>query len=274
MMFMKLWGLGEPLRWRHNRRDSVSNHQPHHCLLNCLFRRRSKETSKLRVTGLCVGNSPGTGEFPAQMASNAENVSIWWRHHGSAALNRRLCTTVWLFHIVNSCAGWHLYATGTCYNIVNYIWYCILHGNCKGRTRIRYWNSNRHPITHPWFLWIQGQSYMILLQQIEFKTETSYGYTSCVSYGVSAISLLNKIGRIVIEYRVLLLILSEPDNLGGLTVSDLIVHPMMLCVWQETEVGIHLDWRLEPKWIPSMKLSMSLHSFHNSLIHLYSIIEL
>ena len=22
-----------------------------------------------------------TGEFPAQMASNAENVSIWWRGH-------------------------------------------------------------------------------------------------------------------------------------------------------------------------------------------------
>ena len=39
------------------------------------------QTSKLRVTGLCVGNSPVTGEFPAQMASNAENVSIWWRHH-------------------------------------------------------------------------------------------------------------------------------------------------------------------------------------------------
>ena len=46
------------LRWRHNGRDSVSNHQPHHCLLNRLFRRRSKKTSKLRVTGLCVGNSP------------------------------------------------------------------------------------------------------------------------------------------------------------------------------------------------------------------------
>ena len=46
-----------------------------------LSRRRSKKTSKLRVTGLCTGNSPGTGEFPAQMASNAENVSIWWRHH-------------------------------------------------------------------------------------------------------------------------------------------------------------------------------------------------
>ena len=46
-----------------------------------LFRRRSKKTSQLRVTGLCAGNSPGTDEFPAQMASNAENVSIWWRHH-------------------------------------------------------------------------------------------------------------------------------------------------------------------------------------------------
>ena len=40
-----------------------------------------KKISKLRVTGLCVGNSPGTGEFPAQMASNAENVSLWWRHY-------------------------------------------------------------------------------------------------------------------------------------------------------------------------------------------------
>ena len=46
-------------------------------------RRRSKKTSKLRVAGLCEGNSAVTGEFPAQRASNAENVSIWWRHHVS-----------------------------------------------------------------------------------------------------------------------------------------------------------------------------------------------
>ena len=39
------------------------------------------KTSKLRVTGLCEGNSPGTGELPAKSASNAENASIWWRHH-------------------------------------------------------------------------------------------------------------------------------------------------------------------------------------------------
>ena len=40
------------LQWRPNGRNSVSNHQPHDCLLNRLFRR-----------------------------SNVENVSIWWRHH-------------------------------------------------------------------------------------------------------------------------------------------------------------------------------------------------
>ena len=69
------------LLWRHNDWGGVSDHQPYDCLLSRLFKRRSKKTSKIRVTGLCVGNSPGTGEFPAQMASNAENASIWWRHH-------------------------------------------------------------------------------------------------------------------------------------------------------------------------------------------------
>ena len=40
-----------------------------------------KKTSKLRVTGICAGNSPVTGEFPTQMTTHVENVSIWWRHH-------------------------------------------------------------------------------------------------------------------------------------------------------------------------------------------------
>ena len=75
------WRTKLTLHGRHNGQDSVSNHQPHDCLLNRLFRRRSKKISKLLFTGLCVGNSPETGEFPAQMASNAENVSILWRHH-------------------------------------------------------------------------------------------------------------------------------------------------------------------------------------------------
>ena len=73
--------LGELLQWRHNDRDGVSNHQPHYCLLNHLFRLSWKKTSKLRITGLCEGNSLGTGEFPAQRASNVENVSIWWCRH-------------------------------------------------------------------------------------------------------------------------------------------------------------------------------------------------
>ena len=71
----------DELQWRHNEPHGVSKHQPHDCLLNGLLRWRSKKTSKPRVTGLCEGNSPVTGEFPAQRASNGENVSIWWRHH-------------------------------------------------------------------------------------------------------------------------------------------------------------------------------------------------
>ena len=55
--------LGETqvwLQWRHNDRDGVWSPQSHDCLLNRLFRRRLKKTSKLRVTGLCAGNSPVT----------------------------------------------------------------------------------------------------------------------------------------------------------------------------------------------------------------------
>ena len=81
LMDIELISKETTLQWRHNECDGVSNHQPHDCLFNRLFRHRSKKSSKLRVTGLCAGNSPVTGEFPAQMASNAENDSIWWRHH-------------------------------------------------------------------------------------------------------------------------------------------------------------------------------------------------
>ena len=71
-----------PLQWRHNEGDDVSNHRHLDCLLNRLFRCRSKKSSsKLRVTGHCEGNSPVTGEFPTQRASYAEIVSIWW-HRG------------------------------------------------------------------------------------------------------------------------------------------------------------------------------------------------
>ena len=75
--------LRNSLQWRHNEYEDVLSRHRLDCLLNRLSRRRSKKTSKLRVTGLCEGNSPVTGEFPAQRASNADNVSIWWRHNDS-----------------------------------------------------------------------------------------------------------------------------------------------------------------------------------------------
>ena len=70
-------GGGGSLQWHHNERDGVSNQLPYIYLLNGLFRPALKKTPKLCVNGLCEV----TGEFPAQRASNAEYVSIQWRHH-------------------------------------------------------------------------------------------------------------------------------------------------------------------------------------------------
>ena len=78
------------LRLRRNEPDGVSNHQGLDCLLNRLFKCKSKETSKLSATGLCEGNPPVTGGFPSQKASNAENVSIWWRNHESTRFENDL----------------------------------------------------------------------------------------------------------------------------------------------------------------------------------------
>ena len=109
-----LWGEFAALLWRHNVHDGVSNHQPHECLLNRPYRRRSKKTSKLRVTGLCAGihrgpvNSPHKcpitrkmlpfddvirghgwipltkGQWPLVItgfpSDNGESVSLSWRH--------------------------------------------------------------------------------------------------------------------------------------------------------------------------------------------------
>ena len=96
----------ESLQWRHNGRDSVSNHQPRECLLSRLIRRRSKKTSKPRVTDLCAGNSPVTGEFPAQRASNAENVFIWWSHHVNCRFVVKCCIFDWTFFGMLTCLSY------------------------------------------------------------------------------------------------------------------------------------------------------------------------
>ena len=78
LALQELLRIHTSLQWRHNGCDGASDHHPHECLLKLVSKRRSKKTLKLCVTGLCEGNSP------AQRASNAEDVSIWWRHHGFA----------------------------------------------------------------------------------------------------------------------------------------------------------------------------------------------
>ena len=162
-------------RWRHNGRDGVSNHQPRDCLLNRLFRRRSKKTSKLCVTGLCAGNSPVTGEFPAQMASNAENVSISWRHHGQCSL------TPWLFNIDK------LYRVfGNFRKKHGYIYQSSMTHICMKRWCQKWRKTNsitRHPI-QPRLRWPQAR-----------KNVPTYAYTD----------ISNKLDKVLIsDFRVIL----------------------------------------------------------------------
>ena len=84
------WISGQyTLQWRHNGRDSISNHQPHVCFLNRLFRHRSKKTSKLRVTGLCAGNSPH--KWPVTRKSF--HLMMSWNHN-QAKTRHELCTSL------------------------------------------------------------------------------------------------------------------------------------------------------------------------------------
>ena len=53
----RLIDSAQSLLWRHKERDGVSNHQLHHCLLNFLFGRRSKITSKLHINGHHASNA-------------------------------------------------------------------------------------------------------------------------------------------------------------------------------------------------------------------------
>ena len=124
--------MATTLQWRHNGRNGVSNHQPHDCLLNRLFRSRSEKTPTLRVTGLCDRNSPVTGEFPAQRARCAENVSIWWRHHDYCKIQRTAKVFYWCMMVGNQPIATHPTAhfvsqptLGLAIALFLYIWYCL-----------------------------------------------------------------------------------------------------------------------------------------------------
>ena len=112
-----------PLRWRHNGHHCVSNHRSLGCLFYTLFKPTSKKTSRPALLVLCEENSPLTGEFSSQRTSNAENVSIWWRHND----NHYIC--VWLpwNHVEMGCRGdefsfYHFYMTTE--NAVHLYWVC------------------------------------------------------------------------------------------------------------------------------------------------------
>ena len=69
------------LQWRHNERDGVSNHRRLDCLLKRFFQAQIEESIKAPRPRPLWGESTVDRWFPSQRASNAENVSIWWRHH-------------------------------------------------------------------------------------------------------------------------------------------------------------------------------------------------
>ena len=68
-----------PLQWRNNEFSGITNVSIFYSTVCSGADQRKHQ--KVCVTGLCEGNSPVTGEFPTQRASNVENVSIWWLHH-------------------------------------------------------------------------------------------------------------------------------------------------------------------------------------------------
>ena len=85
---------------------------------------RSKKTSKLRVTGLCEGNSPVTSEFSAQMASNAEMfplddvIMLWWLVTFLSRIGMET-NSVYTAHLKNYA---HDYDMGSAFRTIGLIW--------------------------------------------------------------------------------------------------------------------------------------------------------
>ena len=103
--FVCLTCMPRTLQWRHNERDGVSYHRRLVYLLNRLFRRRSKKTSKLHVTGLCEGNhrwpvdSPHKGPVTRKILP-FDDVIMWAR-----TTNAHCIDVTW--------TSWHLKSQAT-----------------------------------------------------------------------------------------------------------------------------------------------------------------
>ena len=129
------------LQWRYNGCDGVLNQQPCDCLLNCLFRRRSKKTSKLRVTGLCNWqpvNSPLKEPVKRKMFP-FDDVIVIPKYERMISINRMR------------------YSVRCHYNVVPYniTWHNIPYSTDWYRTKHSDENYSRHPITIP-LRWAMG----------------------------------------------------------------------------------------------------------------------
>ena len=123
--------LRTSVRWRHNRNGGVSNHQPHHCLLNGLVRCRPKKTSKLCVTGLCAGihrwpvNSPHKWPVTRKMFPFDDGICLGGTrivllpksHNAPCSYPRvhHFVTEIWTYvHILlQNCALWDICQMGS-----------------------------------------------------------------------------------------------------------------------------------------------------------------
>ena len=133
-----------------NRLTSNQVHQLKICnnVSSGIDQRKHQSSSSPRL--LCAVNSPVTGEFPAQMASNAENVSIWWRHHASTPLlyHKKVLVSIERCPRVFSSQPFH-------YNHDPPLW-SIHRGNKFHSTMISIRCPTTHqawllPVTHEWF---------------------------------------------------------------------------------------------------------------------------
>ena len=80
------------LQWRHNERDGVWSHRRLYCLLNRLFRRRSKKASKLHVTGtgdrgIPLTKGPHKGPVTRKMFPFDDGIIMYVVHEGMEAEN-------------------------------------------------------------------------------------------------------------------------------------------------------------------------------------------
>ena len=111
------------LKWRHTQCNGVSNHQRLECLLNCLFRRRSKKTSNIGVTGLCEGIQRWQVDFPHKGPVTRKIFSFddvimthyilpsWVEHTANIVLNQSInscCHSKFHYQNMHLCCMYHL----------------------------------------------------------------------------------------------------------------------------------------------------------------------